>query len=668
MNKNVRVLGMLYEQEELEYVTGDPYKKPLFKNNVDKFQFMIKPISETPDEFFDIKIFNLYQNQLSPAIDPILEKYGMWEPNKINEWLATKALLFTPKETNTGHYNAEDSVEVVDLPKAHTAKTNYVPIPVFDLKNLQLSLAEFESKLRNSEWLELCSGVSRDPEDVFPMLLCYDDGEFYIYGNILYNECGYEGIKLFFDKDIVKRAKFDMHDGEAVISDYDYSVDFMPNDLILKYEKLLQVVEENEIEQGIVITQESKIEVVEEQKVAVEEINDIEDVPMDVATVNIESAKDINVENNNGELEFLQQFYRVVQNEGMLYDDRDLINFHVAMKSSNLVILSGMSGTGKSKLVRLYAKALGPGEKVANKLKVVPVKPSWTDDSDLLGYLDTTNMVYRPSDTGIVDVLVNAAKNPMGINIICLDEMNLSRVEHYFSQFLSVLEGNESDRVVRLYNSNIESRVYNASDYPAEIKIGKNVIFVGTVNIDESTYHFSDKVLDRANVIKLHSRNFLALKELLNEDKKEVAIKTITMKTFTGFKNAQSEAAFVLSDDEVNLLNELNVVMIDNLPNCAIGYRIIRQIDAYLKNLPETEIYPKPKALDYLLVQRVFTKLRGSEEQLKKLVGKIDDAGVLVDSAIVDILQKYSAVSDFEESKKIIITKAKELVTYGYTI
>ena len=256
----------------------------------------------------------------------------------------------------------------------------------------------------------------------------------------------------------------------------------------------------------------------------------------------------------------------------------------------------------------------------------------------------------------------------MGINIICLDEMNLSRVEHYFSQFLSVLEGNESDRVVRLYNSNIESRVYNASDYPAEIKIGKNVIFVGTVNIDESTYHFSDKVLDRANVIKLHSRNFLALKELLNEDKKEVAIKTITMKTFTGFKNAQSEAAFVLSDDEVNLLNELNVVMIDNLPNCAIGYRIIRQIDAYLKNLPETEIYPKSKALDYLLVQRVFTKLRGSEEQLKKLVGKIDDAGVLVDSAIVDILQKYSAVSDFEESIKIITTKAKELVTYGYTI
>jgi len=88
----------------------------------------------------------------------------------------------------------------------------------------------------------------------------------------------------------------------------------------------------------------------------------------------------------------------------------------------------------------------------------------------------------------------------------------------------------------------------------------------------------------------------------------------------------------------------------------------------YLKNLPKSTYYPRSKAFDYLLVQRVFTKLRGSEEQLRKLVGKVGEDGLVADSVILDILQKYSQVSDFNESRKIITNKAKELVTYGYTI
>ena len=67
-------------------------------------------------------------------------------------------------------------------------------------------------------------------------------------------------------------------------------------------------------------------------------------------------------------------------------------------------------------------------------------------------------------------------------------------------------------------------------------------------------------------------------------------------------------------------------------------------------------------------MQRVFTKLRGSEEQLRNLVGKVNDNGLLVDSLILDILQKYGDISEFNESKKVITNKAKELVTYGYTI
>lgn len=87
--------------------------------------------------------------------------------------------------------------------------------------------------------------------------------------------------------------------------------------------------------------------------------------------------------------------------------------------------------------------------------------------------------------------------------MVVFDEMNLARVEHYFSQFLSVLEMKPDSRKIKLYNKELESRMYNNEKYPSSITIKSNVLFVGTVNTDESTYQFSDKVLDRANVINL---------------------------------------------------------------------------------------------------------------------------------------------------------------------
>lgn len=658
-NNNVRVLGTLIDREELQRFTGDPYKKPIFMNKQTVYQFVVEAISETPDDFFDIRTFTVFEQQLSPEIDELFDVYKYCSAEKIEEWFSKRAVVFTPKRNNTGHFQAEDTVKVVDLPPLHNVNTKYVPIPMFDLKKIGISLNDFEEKLRCKEWINIFPGVSNSDEDVFPMIMCFWKDSCYIYGNILskdYDE--YNGIRLAFENDVIKRAEFNFADGNKIVVDDDYLVTFVPNDLINEYEQKLCSIECEVVKP-----------VPETKEVLVETQVSSEDRPVQpqINPESQDSLKNVYVD-NNAEAEFLKQFIEVVNNDGMLYDEADLIDFHVAMKSSNLVILSGMSGTGKSRLVRLYAKAIGLNEKSANRLKVVPVKPSWTDDSDLLGYLDTTNMVYRPADTGIVDVLAEAAKNTNGINIICLDEMNLSRVEHYFSQFLSILEGNENERVIRLYNPNIENRVYNASDYPAEIKIGKNVFFVGTVNVDESTYHFSDKVLDRANVIKLHNRNFSDLKNLLSREKKDIVIKPITMKIFSSFKNNQADDMFILNDEEVNLLNELNNVMINNLPNCAIGYRIIRQIDLYLKNLPETSVYPKDKAFDYLLVQRVFTKLRGSVDQLKVLVGKFDENGSLVESLILDILQKYNGVSSFDESKKIIANKAKELVMYGYTI
>lgn len=126
------------------------------------------------------------------------------------------------------------------------------------------------------------------------------------------------------------------------------------------------------------------------------------------------------------------------QRRNMYYSMSDFVNVHTSIKCNNLVILSGLSGTGKSAMVDIYAKALN----LDDRLLVIPVRPSWNDDADLLGYVDLVHNVYRPSDTGFVDFLVNSQKeeNLGKMYIVCFDEMNLARVEHYFSQFLSLLE------------------------------------------------------------------------------------------------------------------------------------------------------------------------------------------------------------------------------------
>lgn len=243
--------------------------------------------------------------------------------------------------------------------------------------------------------------------------------------------------------------------------------------------------------------------------------------------------------------EFLNRFSALASSKGLLYAEKDLINFHISVKSSRLTILSGMSGTGKSRLVRLYGEALGlPDDRIA----VVPVRPSWMDDGDILGYADMKNMIYRPADTGLAELLLDAERHPEEMYIVCFDEMNLARAEHYFAQFISVLE-KEEDPVIRLYNPSLQGRLYNGDAYPAEISIGRNVIFTGTVNVDESTYRFSDKILDRANMITLHQERFsdwLTAEKAEPPDLKEIS--------FAQFKSYRKTGDMELTARELEFL------------------------------------------------------------------------------------------------------------------
>lgn len=363
----------------------------------------------------------------------------------------------------------------------------------------------------------------------------------------------------------------------------------------------------------------------------------------------------------------------IAESHGLFYTDEDLYNFHTSMKTGNLVILAGMSGTGKSKIVNCYAEALGLTDR--GNFKKIPVRPFWQDDSDLLGYLDVLNNIYRPGDSGLIDFLVKANKdeNKDQLHIVCFDEMNLARVEHYFSQFLSVLEeGSEDQRRITLYNKDYQNRLYNSREYSDTVKIADNVLFVGTVNLDESTYHFSDKVLDRANVIHLKLRKF---KEVAQSAEKSSVADSIGSAAFTKSQffgtrpSTVEENKFLLQDSELDFLWDIHELLQSANNQLGIGFRIVRQIDHYLQCLPSDNILTREKAIDLQILQRVLTKIRGGEDQLASIIGVYDsNSNQVINSSLIRIFDQYSAVSHFEDSRLKVLNFAKELQVYGHTI
>ena len=349
-----------------------------------------------------------------------------------------------------------------------------------------------------------------------------------------------------------------------------------------------------------------------------------------------------------------KQVFSVLRNNaiacGLNFNSDDLINFYTSVKSARLTIIEGISGTGKSKLVDLYGRTLGLDDN--GHMLIVPVSPGWTDDTDILGYLDNSLMQYKESSIGLVSFLVEASKHPDKPFLVCFDEMNLAKVEYYFAQFISILENDVNNRILRIYNPKEEINVTNADEYPAEIRLGENIIFCGTINVDESTYRLSDKVLDRANLIKLQDSDFSVY-----DDERPVFI--VVDVTLVDKPKPQG-----LTDDELSLLDELNEKLKNVNPRFCFAHRVVNQISRYLDAIPENEIdYTREKALDKLIVQKILPKVRGTEEQVRDLIGYIED-----DNYVSGVIDKYlnDGKVEYPVTRKALKEKAKELRNYGY--
>jgi predicted nucleic acid-binding Zn-ribbon protein len=226
------------------------------------------------------------------------------------------------------------------------------------------------------------------------------------------------------------------------------------------------------------------------------------------------------------ELECLDDLERCLASLRLKFDKRTLYAFHTSLKttdSSPLVTLAGVSGTGKSELPRRYAEATG-----MNFLNVA-VQPRWDSPQDLFGFYDYLERRFRPTDLtrALIQMDTFGAEQGRGWNqpkdyerqrfpnqllLVLLDEMNLARVEYYFSEFLSRLEtrrGIDPKNAIKRKLAEIPLDVggRRSGQPPMQLFVDKNVLFVGTMNEDETTQALSDKVIDRANVLRFGSPN-----------------------------------------------------------------------------------------------------------------------------------------------------------------
>jgi hypothetical protein len=184
-----------------------------------------------------------------------------------------------------------------------------------------------------------------------------------------------------------------------------------------------------------------------------------------------------------------------IRETGLVLADDTVRRYHLSLQTRGFVILAGVSGSGKTWLAEAYADAMG------GELLVVPVAPNWTTNEDLLGYLNPLNDHYYDTDFSLFlraasnewDASRRDGRQPIPYYLV-LDEMNLARVEYYFAKFLSAMERRARDRDAPLELSPRERD---------HVLLPQNLYMTGTVNIDETTFGFADKVYDRAQLIEI---------------------------------------------------------------------------------------------------------------------------------------------------------------------
>lgn len=318
---------------------------------------------------------------------------------------------------------------------------------------------------------------------------------------------------------------------------------------------------------------------------------------------------------NLNDVQLINHIFRFIQSKGYFYKESDIKNLYLSLKTKPFVILSGISGTGKTKVVQLFAESLG-ATMDNGQFKLIPVRPDWSDGSDLIGYVDLKGD-FKP---GPLTEILNEANKAENLNkpyFILLDEMNLARVEYYFSDLLSIMETKkEKDGKI------VSDPVLNREGYE-NLMLLDNVYIIGTVNMDETTHPFSKKVLDRANTIEYNEvqlDNFDFLEGTLTNIE-PIAIKNEQLAgTYLNLKDAYAGNEALIKEVTADLVR-INEVLTEIQSQFA--YRVRDEICFYMIYNEKDGLLERDEAFDFQFMQKILPRLAGTDETTANVLKRL---------------------------------------------
>jgi len=283
--------------------------------------------------------------------------------------------------------------------------------------------------------------------------------------------------------------------------------------------------------------------------------------------------------------------------------------FVSALQTKPFLILTGLSGSGKTKLAEAFSHWISEG---TDQYQIVSVGADWTNREPLLGFPNALEPgSYVKPDSGVLDLILRAKEDETKPYFLLLDEMNMSHVERYFADFLSAMESSEGE--ITLHPTGIE---WEDCDVPSTFKLPKNLFIIGTVNIDETTYMFSPKVLDRANVIEFRvSRSDM---EKYFQDSKPLDMLSLVTQGATMGKSFLETS--MLTKQMTNVGDTLIPFFVElEKIGAEFGYRTASEMSHFIACCSDMakDKMDYDQVIDAAIIQKLLPKVHGSRSKIE---------------------------------------------------
>ena len=391
------------------------------------------------------------------------------------------------------------------------------------------------------------------------------------------------------------------------------------------------------------------------------------------------------------------------------------ISYLTALRTKPFMLLAGISGTGKSRIVRKFAqatvteelqKAYGYiGDDFANdrwtqhspaNFELIQVKPNWHNSMDVIGYLSnipSPHYVFTP----FIEFIVKAWQHPEVPFFLCLDEMNLAPVEEYFAEFLSAIESRSfeggdymTDPIIKPFNSFGEDVAkmmvntlfpnFTAGDTESAIAkvikhfrtrgltLPKNLIVIGTVNMDETTFSFSRKVLDRAMSVEMNEVNYDSFLTDTTDDDLKAIVKALEENDDADLNELLVDR-YIEAREIIDELGEDAKFTIDYLKRInallegtpfKLGYRAANEALIYLQASKEFGQPNCVDALDNFTLMKILSRIEGDETKLKITTSEADKERIAKAEVNVDEAKQYGDLNILTALRHIITNQLGE--------